>query len=130
MKKVVLGILALASFLVATVALAASPAGGSTSAGSGIGMVAGQVTSNMANIAKLITAAAYVAGMAFAVGAIVKLKAHKDNPTQVPVSTGIVLLFVAAALIFVPTVFKVSGATMFGASGSVGGVSGITSFAK
>lgn len=129
MKKVVLGILALASFVMATVALAA-PSGGGASTGSGIGMVAGQVTSNMANIAKLITAAAYVAGMAFAVGAIVKLKAHKDNSTQVPVSTGIVLLFVAAALIFVPTVFKVSGATMFGGSGEVGGISGITSFTK
>lgn len=119
MKKVILVLGALACFAVGTVALAAV---------SGIGSVAQQVTSNIANIAKLVTAASYVAGMAFAVGAIVKFKAHKDNPTQVPISAGVVLLFVGAALIFIPTVFKVSGATLFAGSGTVAGVSGITSF--
>lgn len=120
MKKVIFCLLALVCFGVGTVALAAV---------SGVGSVAAHVTTNMANIARLITAASYVAGMAFAVGAIVKFKAHKDNPTQIPIGTPIALLFVGAALIFVPTVFKVSGATLFGASGAkVAGVSGITSF--
>jgi intracellular multiplication protein IcmD len=86
------------------------------------------VTSNVGNIARLVTAASYVAGMAFAVGAIVKFKAHKDNPTQIPIGTPIALLFVGAALIFIPTVFKVSGSTLFGSSGAVAGVSGVTSF--
>src|SRR4029078_11577460 len=95
---------------------------------SGIGSVAAQVTTNVTNLAKLVTAASYVAGMAFAVGAIVKFKAHKDNPTQIPIGTPIALLFVGAALIFVPTVFRVSGATLFGASGTVANTSGITTF--
>jgi hypothetical protein len=47
--------------------------------------------------------------MGFAVGAIAKFKAHKDNPTQVPLSTPIVLLFVATALIFIPAIYQVSG---------------------
>lgn len=119
MKRVILALLALVCFTAGTAALAAI---------SGIGSVAAQVTSNVSNIAKLITAASYVAGMAFAVGAIVKFKAHKDNPTQIPIGTPIALLFVGAALIFVPTVFKVSGSTLFGGSGVVAGVSGITSF--
>lgn len=119
MKKVILALLALTCFTVGTVALAAA---------SGVGAVAAQVTSNIANIAKLITAASYVAGMAFAVGAIVKFKAHKDNPTQITIGQPIALLFVGAALIFAPTVFKVSGGTLFGSSGTVAGVSGITSF--
>lgn len=120
MKKVILGLLALTCFLVGTAALAAL---------SGVGTVAAQVTTNVENIAKLITAASYVAGMAFAVGAIVKFKAHKDNPTQIPIGTPIALLFVGAALIFIPTVFKVSGATLFGStSGMVCGVSGCASF--
>ncbi len=118
MKKVILVGLALACLTAGTAALALS----------GVGSVAAQVTSNVANLAKLVTAAAYVAGMAFVVGAIVKFKAHKDNPTQIPIGTPIALLFVGAALIFVPTVFKVSGATLFGGSGTVAGVSGITSF--
>lgn len=119
MKRVILAALALTCFVAGTAALAAV---------SGVGSVAATVTSNLANVAKLITAASYVAGMAFAVGAVVKFKAHKDNPTQIPIGTPIALLFVGAALIFIPTVFKVSGATLFGGSGAVAGVSGIASF--
>ena len=119
MKRVTLVLLALSCMVIGTASLAAV---------SGIGSVATTVTGNLAAIARLITAASYVAGMAFAVGAIVKFKAHKDNPTQIPIGTPIALLFVGAALIFAPTVFKVSGQTLFGASGTVGGVSGIASF--
>jgi intracellular multiplication protein IcmD len=121
MKKVVLGLLALTCFVAGTAAFAAV---------SGIGSVATNVTTNFAAVAKLITAASYVAGMAFAVGAIIKFKAHKDNPTQIPIGTPIALLFVGAALIFMPSVFKVSGATLFGGSGTVAGPSGIASFGK
>lgn len=120
MKKVTLGLLALVCFTVGTVALA--------QASLGVGGVARTATTNLANIARLITAASYVAGMAFAVGAIVKFKAHKDQPTQIPIGVPIALLFVGAALIFIPTVFKVSGQTLFGSSGTVAGVSGIVSF--
>lgn len=122
MKKVILGLVSLSCFTLGTVALAA--------VSGGVGTVAQNVTSNLSAVAKLITAASYVAGMAFAVGAVVKFKAHKDNPTQVPIGGPIALLFVGAALIFIPTVFKVTGATLFGGSGAVGGVSGITSFGK
>lgn len=121
MKRVILALLTLASFT-ATVAIA-----GQTTSG-GIGGVAENVTGNLAAVARLITAASYVAGMAFAVGAIVKFKAHKDNPTQIPIGTPIALLFVGAALIFVPTVFRVGGATLFGSSGEVAGASGIADF--
>lgn len=96
--------------------------------GTGIGAVAGAVRGNLKNIASLITAGAYVAGMGFGVGAIVKFKAHKDNPTQVAISVPIAMLFIAAALLFVPSVFKTTGATLFGASGIQAGVSGVASF--
>lgn len=118
MKKMILAILALTCLALGTTAFAVS----------GMGSVAAQVTSNLANIARLVTGASYVAGMAFAVGAIVKFKAHKDNPTQIPIGTPIALLFIGAALIFIPTVFRVSGSTLFGASGTVAMTSGITSF--
>ncbi|MHB1946482.1 MAG: type IV secretion protein IcmD [Gammaproteobacteria bacterium] len=94
----------------------------------GIGGVALKVKNNLSSIAKLITAMAYVGGMAFAIGAIVKFKAHKDNPTQIPIGTPIALLFIGAALIFIPSVFSTAGGTLFGSSGTVAGVSGITSF--
>lgn len=129
MKKVTLGLLTLACFVAVTSAFAQA-AGGGSEAVSGIGSVASKVTSNLQNIAKLITAGSYVAGMGFAVAAIIKFKAHKDNPTQIPISAGIVLLFVGAALIFIPTVFGVAGQTLFGKSGTQGGISGVYTFGK
>ncbi len=103
-------------------------AGQAFASGQGIGAVAGAVKTNLRNIASLITAGAYVAGMGFGVGAIVKFKAHKDNPTQVAISVPIAMLFIAAALLFVPSVFKTTGETLFGASGKQAGISGIVSF--
>ncbi len=118
MKKVVLVLLSLTCLLLGTAVFAIS----------GIGSVAETATTNLRNVANLITAASYVAGMAFAVGGIVKFKAHKDNPTQIPIGTPIALVFVGVALIFAPTIFKVTGQTLFGASGTVAGVSGVASF--
>lgn len=123
MKKVILCVLSLTCLVVGTAALAAT-----STAPQGVGQIASNVTSNLRAIAQLITAASYVAGMAFAVGAIVKFKAHKDNPTQIPIGTPIALLFVGAALIFIPSVFKAGGGTLFGGSGTVAGVSGVASF--
>lgn len=119
MKKVI---------LLGLLSLTCIAAGAALAAGSGVGLVARTVITNLSDVAKLITAASYVAGMAFAVGAIVKFKAHKENPTQIPIGTPIALLFVGAALIFVPTVFTLSGATLFGSSGTAAGVGGVASF--
>jgi hypothetical protein len=70
-----------------------------------IGAAVDRLRSDIAELAKLITAASYVAGFGFALGAIAKFKAHKDNPDRVSISLPIVLLFIAAALIFIPGVF-------------------------
>lgn len=117
-KEMVKGILLLVA---GTLCLSAGAAFGVS--GTGIGGVAANVTSNLSQIAKLITAGAYVAGFGFAVGAIVKFKAHKDNPTQVQLSQPIALLFVGAALIWIPSVFSSAGWTLFkgGTEGSISG---------
>lgn len=81
----------------------------------GIGGVAQKVTGNMLDLGKLIIASGYVVGMGFAIASVMKFKAHKDNPTQIPVGTPIALLFIAAALIFLPGIFKSAGGTLFGA---------------
>jgi intracellular multiplication protein IcmD len=77
-------------------------------AGITIGNVASNITGSLGNLAMLITAGSYVAGFGFAIGAILKFKAHKDNPTQIPVGTPIALIFIAAALIFLPNIFGIS----------------------
>ena len=64
-------------------------------------------------IEQLITAAFYIGGVGLAAASIVKFKAHKENPTQVSISQPLALLFLGAALIFIPTVFRVSEETLF-----------------
>lgn len=54
-------------------------------------------------IEEFITGGLYIAGISFAIAAIIKFKQHKDNPTQIPIGTPVALLFIAAALLFLPT---------------------------
>lgn len=92
--------------------------------GSGVGSVASNISSGFTAIAKMITGAAFLAGLGFMMAAILKFKAHKDNPQQIPVGTPIALLFVGAALVFIPALLKVGGASLFGSGGKAGSVSG------
>lgn len=98
-------------------------------ADSSIGTLASNITSSFTALTKLITAGSYLAGLGFSIGAIMKFKQHKDNPTQIPIGTPIALVFIAAALLFLPAILDTTGATLFGSSfnaqSSVGGPTGI-----
>ncbi len=85
----------------------------SSGAGQSIGDVAANVTGTMSNVAKLITAGSYVAGVAFALMGMLKFKAHKDNPQQTPLSQPIVLLAIAAGLVFLPSLISTTGQTIW-----------------
>lgn len=115
--------------LVATTTVALFSAGYANAAISGpsIGAIASYITSSFSNLAELVTGGSYIAGMGFALSSILKFKQHKDNPTQIPIGTPIAMLFIAAALIFLPTIFGTANQTIFGGSGSAGGVTGVTS---
>ena len=95
-----------------------------------IGGMASSITLSFKSLAKLITAGSYLAGLGFSIGAIMKFKQHKDNPTQIPIGTPIALVFISAALLFLPSILSVTGNNMFGTSGgSTAGPSG-TIFVK
>jgi intracellular multiplication protein IcmD len=91
-----------------------------------LGKVASTITSSFGQLAKLITAGAYMAGIGFCMASMLKFKAHKDNPTQIPIGTPITLLFIGAALIFLPNIFRIAGYTIFGGTSGAGGISGTT----
>lgn len=78
------------------------------------GGVANEIKSSFDALARFVTAGAYLAGLAFSLGAIMKFKQHKDNPTQVPIGTPLGLLAIAACLLFLPSVLGVTGQTLFG----------------
>jgi len=96
-------------------AITASYATGTT-----LGGVASTITASFTQVTKLITGGSYLAGIAFSIGAIMKFKMHKDNPQQVPIGTPIALLFIAAALLFLPSVLSVAGSTIFGSATTAG----------
>ena len=82
-----------------------------------LGLMASKITGSFTQLTKLITAGSYLAGLGFSIGAIMKFKQHKDNPTQIPIGTPIALVFIAAALLFLPSILSITGQTMFGGSG-------------
>ncbi len=95
-------------------------------AGLTVGGMADQITTSFTSLTKLIVAGSYLAGLGFSVGAIMKFKQHKDNPTQIPIGTPIALVFIAAALLFLPTILGITGETMFGAGkAKTGGPTGV-----
>lgn len=89
-----------------------------------LGNMASSITQSFGSVTKLITAGSYLAGLGFSIGAIMKFKQHKDNPTQIPIGTPIALVFIAAALLFLPSILGITGQTMFGEPGEVAGPSG------
>jgi len=93
---------------------APSPPGGGDTGGTTLATIAENITNTFSSLVKLITGGAYVVGFALAMVGILKLKAHKDNPTQIPISTGVALIFVGAALVFLPTLLGVGASTIFG----------------
>lgn len=89
-----------------------------------IGTMAATITSTFDNVGKLITAGSYVAGLGFAISAILKFKQHKDNPQQTPIGQPIGLMFIAVALLFLPSITGALGNTVFSAGGTTATASG------
>lgn len=98
---------------------------GGALASTSLGSMASSIVDSFTSLARLITAGSYLAGLGFSIGAIMKFKQHKDNPSQIPIGTPIALVFIAAALLFLPSILGVAGQTMFGTSGTVAGPTGI-----
>ena len=94
------------------------------SAGTTLGNMTTSVVNTFTSVGNAITGGSYVAGLAFSIGAIMKFKQHKDNPTQIPIGTPISLVFISAPLLFLPSILSVDGFTMFGKQGTTAGPTG------
>jgi len=60
-----------------------------------------------------IYSACYVIGIGFLFGSIVQYRQHRQNPTQVRISTPIFLLIAGIVLLFLPWLLGLSTATEF-----------------
>lgn len=94
-----------------------------------LGGMADSIIESFTSLTKLITAGSYIAGLGFSIGGIMKFKQHKDNPTNITIGQPITFILIAAALLFLPTILSVTGATMFKGEGTTAGPTG-TIFVK
>lgn len=85
-----------------------------------IGGMATLITGSFGTLAKLITAVAYILGLGFSLGAVLKFRQHRDNPTQIPIGVPFILLFIASALLFFSQTLQITAITVFGTTASQG----------
>lgn len=77
-----------------------------------LGEMAGNVLGHLSAIEKLLMTVSVFCGLGFTLGALFQFKAHKESPTQTPLSKPIVLLVIGATLAAMPAFMTKSGETM------------------
>lgn len=77
-----------------------------------LGSMATGLKGQIDNFKGLLISLSTVAGLGFGIGGLVKFKAHKDQPTQVPLSAPIVLLAVAAGLLAMPSLLSMGASSL------------------
>jgi hypothetical protein len=71
-------------------------------------------------VSELLVRASLLCGVVFMIIGLMKFKAHKDMPAQIPLSTPIVLMAVGSALLFLPTFSELAGSALFGSMAKSG----------
>lgn len=99
-------------FLLSLVFFGVSYAADDKAGGSFVTMIS-NLQGTFTPLVKLITALAFIAGIGFFIGGIFKLKAHKDNPTQITIGAGVTLLFVGVGLVATPLLIESLTKTIF-----------------
>lgn len=74
------------------------------------------ISKSATNIAEILTKIALVAGIGFIFASFFKFHQHKMNPTQIPLSQGITLLVIGAALAVFPMLLNTATKGVFSAS--------------
>ena len=116
----------LSFFCLSLFSIDATATGGAKSPTGSVGALADNITDSFSSLTQLITATAYIGGVGFFIASIFKFKQHKDSPQQTSIGVPIALLFIAAALLFLPSVVETTGTTVFGASPTTAGPHGYT----
>ena len=119
-SKIFQNIIAIFALLLLFSEAAYAAAGGNVS----LGDIATNIMESFQNLGKLMLAIAYLSGFSFTISSIFKFKQHKDNPTQIPVSTPLALLIVGIMLIFLPGIIEPTGYTIFGTGTDLKGMAG------
>ena len=71
-----------------------------------------RITTSFGGLPGLISMAAYIMGIVFAIGGILKIKDHVENPGQTELKSGAIRLVIGGALFALPFVMGVMTATV------------------
>lgn len=72
------------------------------------------IATGVVKVTQILQDVALIAGIGFIFASLFKFHQHKMNPTQVPLSQGIVLLLIGAALAIFPDLLSTASKTVFG----------------
>jgi hypothetical protein len=98
-----------------TANIGSAPGGVTATTGNGVDFHVGQAVfavNELSYAPGFASAFAYVVGVLFAFGGILKLKTHAEIPTQVPITHGLARLAAAGALLSLPTITTLVQATL------------------
>lgn len=117
--KAVLIVVGIGGLLFAASAMAATPASGGASTLSGIQT---NLQGSVAIVAKILVMMSTLAGIGFIMASFFKFHQHKQQPQQVPMSQGISLVLIGAAMVVFPYLLTPVSKAVFG--NTVAGISG------
>ena len=86
--------------------------------------IASNMQGTVSSVANIITNVALVVGLSLVCASFFKLKQHKDQPTQVPISNGVTLLVIGAALTVFPLLLPTANQAAFGSGVTTGTITG------
>lgn len=87
-----------------------------------IGDLAMNTAANLPPFSSMITAFAYIMGLAFIISGLFKLKRHAELPQQVPLLAPIIFITMGAFLLYLPTTVIVLRDTMFAGTNTLTGM--------
>lgn len=92
--------------------------------GIALSSLSGNVGKSVSELATVLSDVSLIAGIGFVMASFFKFHQHKLNPQQVPMSQGITLLLIGAALTLFPTMLPTATHAVFGSSAGISQVSG------
>ncbi len=78
-----------------------------------LGTIQKNIETATQTVGKILTDIAVLAGVGFVLASLFKFHQHKLNPTQVPISQGVTLLLVGAALLVFPLLLSTTTQAVF-----------------
>lgn len=96
----------------------------SVTSGIALSSIASNVDTSVEQLATVLSDVSLIAGVGFVMASFFKFHQHKLNPTQVPISQGVTLLLIGAALVLFPTMLPTAKRALFGSSAQIAKVGG------